>query len=290
MKMMMKKVSAAVLVLLMCLIALPFGVFAAGKAQVQIPVSVKITGEAPEEAESYTIRLTPEDSGTPMPEGSEESCEVTVEAENTAVFPVISYTVPGIYGYIVKQVSGSNEKCTYDETVYYVRVSVTNGENGGLETVVAAHTDAQMESKKQDMTFVNAYEVTPDPEVEYTKLTVKKVWSDNGKNRPSSVTVQLRDGEEKVDTVTLGDWNDWSYTWSDLEDDSDHDWKVREIDIPKGYKASYSRKGDVVTIRNTESLIQTGQLNWPVPVLTAAGLLLLAAGIWLGRRRKENNA
>ncbi len=34
-------------------------------------------------------------------------------------------------------------------------------------------------------------------------------------------------------------------------------------------------------------LPQTGQLNWPVPVLSAAGMFLLAAGWWLGHRRKE---
>lgn len=40
------------------------------------------------------------------------------------------------------------------------------------------------------------------------------------------------------------------------------------------------------------SLPQTGQLSWPVPVLTVAGLLLFAFGWWLcfGRRKKEHGA
>ena len=288
MKKMIKKISAAVLLMLMCLAALPLGVFAAGKAVVEIPVSIKLTGELPEEAESFILRLTPADTKTPMPEGFEEDCDITVKGNTTATFPVISYTVPGIYSYTVQQIPGTNEKCTYDDTVYYVRVSVTNGENGVLEAVTAAHTDAQMESKKQTMEFVNTYEITPDPQT--TVLTVKKEWSDNGKNRPSSVTVQLLDGDEVAETVTLGDWNDWNHTWDDLEAGDDHDWQVKEINIPKGYKASYSRKGNVVTIRNTESLIQTGQLNWPVPVMAGLGLLLILAGILLGRKRNADHA
>lgn len=288
MKKMIKKISAAVLFMLLCLAAMPLGVFAAGKAVVEIPVSIKLTGELPEEAESFILRLAPADSQTPMPEGFEEECDITVKGNARVTFPAISYITPGVYSYTVQQIPGTNKKCTYDDTVYYVRVSVTNGEKGTLEAVAAAHTDAQMESKKQTMEFVNTYAVTPEPET--STLTVKKQWSDNGKNRPSSVTVQLLDGDEVIETVTLGDWNNWKHTWDDLEAGDDHDWQVKEINIPKGYKASYSRKGDMVTIRNTESLIQTGQLNWPVPVMAGLGLLLILAGILLGRKRNTDHA
>ena len=39
-------------------------------------------------------------------------------------------------------------------------------------------------------------------------------------------------------------------------------------------------------------LIQTGQLNWPIPVLTASGLVLVAVGAYLMERSKkrEKNA
>ena len=38
--------------------------------------------------------------------------------------------------------------------------------------------------------------------------------------------------------------------------------------------------------------IQTGQLNWPIPVLTASGLVLVAVGAYLMERSKkrEKNA
>lgn len=39
-----------------------------------------------------------------------------------------------------------------------------------------------------------------------------------------------------------------------------------------------------------EKLIQTGQLNWPVPVLAGAGALLMAAGVLCLSKRKDDNA
>ena len=67
-----------------------------------------------------------------------------ITGEGTSAFPAISYSSPGIYGYKVSQQAGSHKRGHYDETVYYVRVTVTNAEDGGLEAAVAAHTDAGM--------------------------------------------------------------------------------------------------------------------------------------------------
>lgn len=58
-----------------------------------------------------------------------------------------------------------------------MKVTVTNGESGDLEAVVAAHTDAQMNSEKQDIGFVNSYDPvdtpTPAPENTPTPLPEK---------------------------------------------------------------------------------------------------------------------
>lgn len=120
-------------------------------------------------------------------------------------------------------------------------------------------------------------------------LTVKKVWSDNGKNRPTSVTVTLYNGDTKVDTVTLSASNNWTYTWQEL--DGLGDWSVKEINVPNGYKATYKTKDGVTTITNTASLIQTGQLNWPIPVLAGIGALLLIVGLFLifGKRKHDRD-
>ena len=130
----------------------------------------------------------------------------------------------------------------------------------------------------------------PDPEPEEpVEITACKRWSgDSSKERPDSVTVTLYDGKTAYETVRLSDQNDWSYTWEDL--DADGNWQVVESNIPKGYVPSYKVKGDVVTITNTRTLIQTGQLNWPIWVLGGAGILLVVLGVVILTKRKQNNA
>ena len=49
-----------------------------------------------------------------------------------------------------------------------------------------------------------------------------------------------------------------------------------------------NQKGWVLGAKDGTGLIQTGQLNWPVPVLIALGAALIAAGVWLNRRAKRH--
>lgn len=127
--------------------------------------------------------------------------------------------------------------------------------------------------------------IPPDP----VDLTVKKVWSDQNDKRgirPSSVTVTLYNGNKAVDKVTLSAENNWTYTWEEL--DGDGDWSVLETGIPNAYTPSYRTKGDVVTITNTAALIQTGQLNWPIPVLGSLGVLMIFFGVIMMRKKKKD--
>lgn len=139
--------------------------------------------------------------------------------------------------------------------------------------------------------ITNHRDYTPPVEPDDVDLTVKKVWSDeNNKNgnRPSSVTVTLYNGDTAVDKVTLSAANNWTYTWKNL--DGNGKWSVLETGIPKGYTPSYSTSNGVVTITNTAKLVQTGQLNWPIPVLGGLGVLLLLCGVILMRKKKNGNA
>lgn len=126
----------------------------------------------------------------------------------------------------------------------------------------------------------------PDKPVYPVDLGVKKKWDDNGENRPDSVKVTLYDGDTAVESVWLGDWNNWSYTWRDL--DGHGNWQILETNIPKGYVPSYSYKNGVVTVTNTATLIQTGQLSWPIPVMGGLGLALIAYGVIVILKKRKN--
>jgi hypothetical protein len=89
----------------------------------------------------------------------------------------------------------------------------------------------------------------------------------------------------------LSNENLWIHTWTDLEDG--HKWSVVEVNVPKGYYVRYYSSLGVWTVKNSSyssSLVQTGLLNWPVPVMGGLGLALIAVGIIaVGKKRKKNN-
>lgn len=137
------------------------------------------------------------------------------------------------------------------------------------------------------------YDIEANPKVqrapdELVSLSVRKVWEDkNSRNRPASVEIQLlKDANNVAETIRLNEDNNWSHSWKNLA--SEYEWTIREKNVPKGYTVSYRISGDEVIVTNTATLIQTGQLNWPIAVLAAGGLLLLAAGYWLYRTPKRD--
>ena len=122
---------------------------------------------------------------------------------------------------------------------------------------------------------------------------VLKVWDDNNNeaSRPTEVVVHLLCNDQVYDTVTLSAENNWRYTWENLN--GYQRWSVVE-DVPTNYTVEITREGITFVVRNTyvappppppPHLPQTGQLWWPVPVLAAAGLLLMVAGLL--RRRGD---
>ena len=152
---------------------------------------------------------------------------------------------------------------------------------------------------------------------------VQKIWDDSGhtENRPQEVVVQLLKDGVVSSTVTLSASNNWSYTWSGL--DANSNWQVVERDVANGYTVLVEREGDLFRVTNTyqedvpvtppstgeseappsavsiepapepgpepeEKLPQTGMLWWPVPVLACGGISLFFAG-WARRRRQEDS-
>ena len=159
------------------------------------------------------------------------------------------------------------------------------------EAAVPAGYTVSYKTEGTETTITNTKNDTPPTPPTYPlDITVHKVWSnDNGKARPSSVTVTLYNGDIAYDRVRLSAHNNWTYTWKDPN--AYGNWQVTETNIPKGYVPSYSVSGNIVTVTNTRSLIQTGQLNWPIWVLGGAGLALVAlGGAMLVKKKKQNNA
>ena len=96
-------------------------------------------------------------------------------------------------------------------------------------------------------------------------VTVTKVWNDEGNQdgiRPTSVTVQLMEGEHTIgEPVVLNADNGWSYTWDgdtyDLIYKSEgkvHVYTVVELDTHKEYTASATFENSQITLTNTHEV------------------------------------
>lgn len=135
------------------------------------------------------------------------------------------------------------------------------------------------------------YEVVTTPKYEATpeliSLEILKVWKDGDYSaRPSSIEVEVYEGDALYQTVTLNIDNNWRYQLTGLLGGST--WSVVEKDVPDEYEVSIEKQTGrfvVTNIRAVEdepvsepTLPQTGMLWWPVPVLAATGLLLIIVG------------
>ena len=136
------------------------------------------------------------------------------------------------------------------------------------------------------------YDVDGSPKTEVAQLitvTVQKVWNtDKSTKIPNQVVVRLMRGDQVLHTDVLHDGNDWQAIYHNMPE-SDAYW-IEELDVPNGYTATYARKGYVFTVTNTSSLVQTGQLIWPIPVLALAGMFLLLVGFSILRKTGKQNA
>jgi len=125
------------------------------------------------------------------------------------------------------------------------------------------------------------------PPIEYVDLTVVKVWGTirDGVTKPNYVTVGVydEDGTRQL-TAILSPENNWTHTFEHIPST----WYVKEYNVPYGFTPSYYRSGNVVTVTNSTSLIQTGQLNWPIPVLAGFGVILLVLGAVYSRKKKRS--
>lgn len=145
------------------------------------------------------------------------------------------------------------------------------------------------------------------PDEDTAEYGVKKVWKmldQFDRYRPVNITVGIYKDAKLFKTVTLDDSNNWEYYWTG---DTRSDWRVKEIDVSSDFMVVYRFNSTLYQIENTftdtsgddddssdssssggsgGSIPQTGSLWWPVPVLAGAGIVLIAAGWRVSKKRK----
>lgn len=135
------------------------------------------------------------------------------------------------------------------------------------------------------------YEVNASPKTEVarlTSITIKKVWNTDASTQAADrVTVQLLQNGNVVKTAILNEQNNWQVTYSGMPESDAY--SIKEVDVPKGFTATYKQNGYVFTVTNTSTLAQTGQLIWPIPVLAVSGILFITVGSILLQKKRNTN-
>lgn len=291
------RISGMALALVLCLgFFAPAAQAAQTPATADISATVEVTGSDPKTGAEAVFRLSPITENAPMP-GKPVKTISLKRGSNPVRFPV-EFTRVGVYEYWFAMEAGDYFLPELDGRTYKVVVTVTNSADyTALEAAVRFYEKEGME-KLPELCY----------ELPLRELTVVKKWADkDGENRPKSVQANLilksageyadeitdQDAEKVLDTVTLRESNDWEHTWTGL-DTRLGTYRVREHKVPQGYTVSYREDEDsgLWTIVNTikkDGLIQTGQLNWPIPVLLALGGLLVLGGWSMLRKKEEFN-
>lgn len=159
---MRKWLSVSLVIAVICSMTMILPAYAAELPGVSVPVTISLSGTLPYPTEDYTVVLKADDSAYPMPEGSVNGVySLTITGEDTESFPTIIYDRVGIYTYTIYQVAGTNQKCTYDDTVYSLTVTVSNKEDySGLEATAVLYSDSDGD-KLSGAEFANKYKVEP---------------------------------------------------------------------------------------------------------------------------------
>lgn len=250
------KMAAALLAAALAVSAALPALAADQRAELELEASVRCTGEAADE--TLTVRLTALD-GAPMPEGCDDEAELDFPARDcraaddktlTKTFDTIVYTAPGVYEYRVTQDAGGRKRADYDDTVFYLKVMVAWDTDGELKGHVSVRRDRD-DGAKTELLFKNSYRSTDPLPPPVTPPYV-----------PDKLTPTPKPVEQPG-----------------------------EITVIRPPTPSAEMPDEVIPAAEPEpvgTLIQTGQLLWPVPVLAGGGIALVAVGLWLSRKRRHD--
>lgn len=296
--------------LLMGLLAvlLPVPVEAAGRIDPEEPVTLTIhnqCGEMPLAGVEIRIYLVSTvDSGgelTPVPEFAEFSQLLDIRGENASAWEAAAQELEQ---YILKEGVSPTDTARTGRNGTAVFPSGDTALSQGLYLVLGTRHSRKGFVYSTSPFFIQlpgrednswVYDLHANAKAVETEETISvlavKEWKVSNRENLELPRIRVRlyrDGEE-YDTVTLPQDGRWYYRWEGLN--AAHKWWVEE-DPVRGYRGKITKKGGVFVIENTsldwgmaeDRLPQTGQLWWPVPVLMAAGLLLMLLGLAVRRK------
>ena len=138
-------------------------------------------------------------------------------------------------------------------------INYTIVENTKIDGYTTQITNNNISSMAGNIVTASApeYTVINTHNTEEISINVNKVWNDQNdldKIRPTSVVVNVKNGDKIVATATLNAENEWKYTFNNLQAKQNGEKIIYEIEevVPDGYKVNITEDGaNNYTITNT---------------------------------------
>ena len=182
-------------------------------------VQNNIIGDTPPTTVQFLYTMTAAD-GTPMPEGATGGVStIAIDGEGEAAFGAITYTMPGVYHYTVRELDTGEPGYTYDGSVYTYTVTIAEVDNAltitSAELVKNGQDGADGQSGDKAV-FTNIYSRTRSGD-ENVVVSGQKTWLNGNldpKYYPNSITVLVKNGNNTVqqEQVTAADHWQWSFS------------------------------------------------------------------------------
>ncbi|MGX7105914.1 DUF7601 domain-containing protein [Globicatella sanguinis] len=227
------------------------------------------------------------------------------------------YLAVGVYTYEIKETTGTTAGVTYDNSTAYLRVYVTQNDDGSFSTSSVIYStlpteETDINEGKTDTPFQNKYEAG-SLEV---KKEVKGNLGERDREFPITITLNAPEGLNVTSTI-LVDGEDKQITFdngvatiSDLT--IKHGQTIKLSNLPKGTTYTISEKqpddyqtpkitndgkgsienteNDEVTITNTkDQLIPTGVIIENLPYIVLLVLAIAGLGFFLFKKRQNNH-
>ena len=157
------------------------------KAEYTPKVTKTISGVAPENNKSFTFEITAKPnnlSGAELPENT----TATVIGAGSTNFGAITFSKAGTYNFEIKETKGSEAGYTYDESVWTLKVVVTD-ENSQLKVSSAEYTKVGAQSAAE-ATFTNIYTVKS---TEYQPKVKKTVTGDPSSDKTFTFNITAKE-------------------------------------------------------------------------------------------------
>ena len=218
-----KRVALMLVVLALCVGAVSMVAFASYEVRAEIPVRITLGGTPPQTDETFVVEVTAADAAYPMPEGAENGVyRMAMEGASTETI-VIDFNRLGVYEYEVRQITGTNGDCYYDDSVYHVTAYVTNSESGdGYSLTVVVYRDSETD-KLNEISFQNVY-ANPD------QVVITAVKTLDGKTpKDGRFTFELLDSNGKLVKTTKNVGKDVTFEALRYNEAGTYKYQLKEV-------------------------------------------------------------